>query len=252
MQATSKNDQARTLPSLFISLVIHAALIFLIPFVGAPQLGHPDAAGGPLKVTMIMPVTPSEISSIVDTRIPVQSASTKPPVVTETKPPASSNQVQPSKVLTTSNNVAPTKISPEKVTDVSPEPAHTSPSESSESNNGNALGKSGPPEPPYGDKMLNLNLLPTPRFPKDGHTLTGTTTFTLIVTVSAEGVWENAIKIQPVKPHYLDSWVVNNSKSLPYEKLGEPYEVTVGITLNPYTRAVIWDIPKERVRLLGL
>jgi hypothetical protein len=100
--------------------------------------------------------------------------------------------------------------------------------------------------------MLNLNLLPTPRFPKDGHTLTGTTTFTLIVTVSAEGVWENAIKIQPVKPHYLDSWVVNNSKSLPYEKLGEPYEVTVGITLNPYTRAVIWDIPKERVRLLGL
>ncbi len=251
MQATSKNDQARTLPSLFISLVIHAALIFLIPFVGAPQLGHPDAAGGPLKVTMIMPVTPSEISSIVDTRIPVQSASTKPPVVTETKPPASSNQVQPSNVLTTSNNVAPTKISPEKVTDVSPEPAQTLPSESSESNNGNALGKSGPPEPPYGGDVISL--FPQLEFPKDGHTLSNTTTFTLIVTVSAEGVWENAIKIQPIKPHYLDTWAVKASqKALNYNRLGEPYEVTVGITLNPYTRAVIWDIPKERVRLLGL
>lgn len=252
MPTTSKNDQARTLPSLFISLLIHAAIIFLIPFVGAPQIGLPNTSGGSLKVTMIMPTTPSETISTTDTRKPVSSPPSTPAAVTQVQPPSLSKQVSNSRVITSTNPVTSTKVSSDnKVEATSEATLPIIPSEPANSPNGDGSGTSAPPDPPYGGDVIAF--LPNLGFPKDGHTLTTTTTFTLIVRVSAEGTWENAVKIQPVKQHYLDNWAVKaTQQALRYSRLGEPYEVTIGIVLNPYTRAVNFDVPKERVRILSL
>jgi len=254
-----KQKEQQSAPFYVISLVFHAALIILIPAVGAPQYGWLHAKGGPVEVNLI--VEPAAV--VVDGTKPqgpaISAPLPKPPQVTEKPKPAPEPVVQEEEEppLTTTGPATETASQPEKVPEVEEEPAvpveettSTTPADAeTELGEETVPPNDGPPEPPFGSSVVTT-LVPL-RFPKEGRQLQARFVVPVLVQVSADGKWEKAVVERSTGIDMLDNWAINVSRqAYAYKKLGYPYELRLEVAIDPVNLVVEPMAVDERVRYL--